>query len=860
MIFLKALIYILLLTQNLFGKDFMSKFNVPTSFGDYKYEIIYDKKDKLFASKVESILQNKTGILSNYFQYAPQDPIHFVIDSDSVVANGSAQVIPTNIITLYNFPPSHYNSLNTSSNWEEILVVHELVHIIHMDQTRSFLKYMRYIFGSIGKLGGITPRWFTEGVATWAESQFTSSGRLKDPLIKYEVELKLKDPSFCQEVDCLDEPGQYPYGHTPYWVGAHFLKYLESKKEGTIRCLIERNSETIPFNLNRAFNLCLNKSLFVKFREFRQSLLSRSAVLASSTYLQKGVYHFNDKLVSVVFENDDPLIKVHDRLLRPPFRIENIQTQGSLLVSATPNLESRVWYEYDKEFKEILDIDSKAAYLFKHDNNYLQLVYVEDHWELKKNKKTVKKFNSSVRFPHLENDTLFYQSHQSFYSLNLKTLIKKRIFTSKNPFNILTYCEEKPLLRFQDQTLGFITAKGLKTYKGLELLLASSNENSLYLITPKQKIKTDCRSFEKKFISTNKDIKEKEEVVLNPLETESYPSWYHFLPHYWFFSYTGGGNYLEKWSLFTTISDPAKDNEISISYDIYPEINKTPLNIKGQHSWDDFSFGYLYQKEYSKSGLSIEPNSDRVIGLSASYSSKYRNLLNSYYFQAVDQQRKDFLSVETKKGSTFSFQYSFLKMPRYNNEFFNSFSFFLRPSYREQKSFKDYFILETQFKLALRPTAFQKVGLRSNYGKTFKKGLRDGVLFGGGEGNIIGESLYRFLAIAYSDVFGNQIWTSTLEWDVEAFRPYTAGGGLFPFYVKKVNTLIGLEHLKADRVFLNNRIYRNEDIFGGYIGARFDTTLFYVAPVTLDLVYAKVLNKQSDTGQVRLLVKSSFEI
>ncbi len=857
---LKVLILIFVFSTNLLAKDFLSRFKVVTSFGDYSYEIIYDEKDQVFASKVKNILLKNTHTLSQYFRYAPQDLIHIVINSDTVIANGSAQVIPTNIISLYNFPPSHYNSLNMSSNWEEVLVVHELAHIIHMDQTRSFLKYMRYIFGTIGKLGGITPRWFTEGVATWAESEFTHSGRLRDPLIQYEVELKLKDPTFCQEIDCLDEPGQYPYGHTPYWVGAHFLKYLEHKNAGTIRCLIEKNSETIPFNLNRAFGLCLQRSLFDKFREFRKSLRSQSTSLDSATYLQKGIQIYKDNLLSVVFENDDPLIKVQNRYLKPPFRTENIQAQDSLLVSATPNLETRVWYEYDKEFKEIPDIESKAAYVFPYQKQYLQLVYVHDHWELKKNKKTLKRFNSSLRFPHLKDDILFYQSHYSFYVLDLKTLKDKNLFSSKDPFNILTYCGKKALIRFQDQSLGLIGPKGLKTYNGPKVLLASSDDDSLYLITAKKKIKTTCSSFEKNFILATKESEKKETDSLITLERESYPSWYHFLPHYWFFSYTGGGNYLEKWSFFTTLSDPAKDNEISLNYDIYPEINKTPLNLKGRHNWNDFSFGYLYQKEYSKSGLSSEPNSDRVMGFNTSYTSKYRHLETNYYLLAVEQERKDFLSEQTKKGPTFSLQFSFLKKPRYKNEFLNTFFFFIRPSYREQKDFRDYFLLETQLKLSLKPTPFQKIGLRSNYGKIFKDGLRDGVLFGGGEGSIIGESFYRFLAIAYSDVFGNQIWTSTLEWDVETFRPNTAGGGLFPFYVKKVNTLIGLEHLKADRVFLNNRIYKSEDLFGGYIGARFDTTLFYVAPVTLDLVYAKVLNKQSDVDQVRLLVKSSFEI
>src|SRR5210317_1975568 len=117
---LKVLILIFVFSTNLLAKDFLSRFKVVTSFGDYSYEIIYDEKDQVFASKVKNILLKNTHTLSQYFRYAPQDLIHIVINSDTVIANGSAQVIPTNIISLYNFPPSHNNSLNMSSNWEEV--------------------------------------------------------------------------------------------------------------------------------------------------------------------------------------------------------------------------------------------------------------------------------------------------------------------------------------------------------------------------------------------------------------------------------------------------------------------------------------------------------------------------------------------------------------------------------------------------------------------------------------------------------------------------------------------------------------------------------------------------------------------
>ena len=109
-------------------------------------------------------------------------------------------------------------------------MLHELVHIIHMDQTRGVLKGLRTIFGAVGKLGGITPRWFTEGVATWAETNFTIGGRLRNKVLAMELKYLILRDDFCNSIDCLDEPGEYPHGRNSYWMGAYFLKSLEISK------------------------------------------------------------------------------------------------------------------------------------------------------------------------------------------------------------------------------------------------------------------------------------------------------------------------------------------------------------------------------------------------------------------------------------------------------------------------------------------------------------------------------------------------------------------------------------------------------------------------------------------------------
>lgn len=64
----------------------------------------------------------------------------------------------------------------------------------------------------MGKLGGVTPCWFTEGIATWGEAYFTNGGCPKNNLFVTETYSCLMDDNFCDEIECLDQLLKYPYG------------------------------------------------------------------------------------------------------------------------------------------------------------------------------------------------------------------------------------------------------------------------------------------------------------------------------------------------------------------------------------------------------------------------------------------------------------------------------------------------------------------------------------------------------------------------------------------------------------------------------------------------------------------------
>ena len=292
--------------------------SMPTNYGTFLGEIHYAEKDQVQALRVERIIQEDLIKVINYFEYVPHDVVHFNLDPYMRLTNGNARTFPTNIINLYNFPASNREHLITMENWIQGLVLHEFIHITHLDQTRDWLKVGRTIFGTIAKVPtGIVPHWFTEGIAVWGESHLINGGRLNNPLFNKELLIEFKDPKFCKTIDCLDAPGVYPQGSLSYWAGAQFIQYLENKKPKTIKCLVEQNSGGIPFFLNNAFEFCTGETAQRLFSKFHDEFIANGEAIDPMTRKGWGddihnVFGSDDFQKGLVLDGDR-IFKVEDQ-------------------------------------------------------------------------------------------------------------------------------------------------------------------------------------------------------------------------------------------------------------------------------------------------------------------------------------------------------------------------------------------------------------------------------------------------------------------------------------------------------------------------------------------------------------------
>ena len=208
--------------------------------------------------------------------HQPRGVIDLVLADNVDYVNGYATTFPTNRIVVYAHPASDEESLRNYSDWNELVVTHELTHIFHLDRVRGVWALGQSIFGRNPLLfpNSYEPSWVTEGLAVYFESRNTGTGRLESGnhfMIARAAALKHEVP----RLDALS-PGtsRYPGGEVVYIYGSLLFDYLSRTTDPRdIRKYIERSSASIvPFFINRNAKAAFGISFENAWRHWRDSL------------------------------------------------------------------------------------------------------------------------------------------------------------------------------------------------------------------------------------------------------------------------------------------------------------------------------------------------------------------------------------------------------------------------------------------------------------------------------------------------------------------------------------------------------------------------------------------------------------
>ncbi len=896
------------------------KFDLQANDQTLDIEIHFEDRDEEYARRVAQILKRKGPFVLKYFKYTPQDTVHFNIDNKIAKANGLAQVFPSNIVKLYTFPPLFDEYLTISDDWIESLVIHEFIHIIHMDYTRGFLDGLRSVFGSISKLGGLVPTWFSEGIATWGESVFTTGGRLKNQILRFELFSKLASGKFCQTIDCLSQPGLYPFGQFGYWVGAYFFDFLERKKRSTVQCLVTENSNNVPFILNDAFYKCTGKSAQASFAEFIAMINkvvnrwedefdksnSRPYDIAqfSSDFLLQYGWDVIDE--NIVFVKGNGYERVKKLAIYNPESEELIEKDisGSVetLYNQTasskrmgkftfpilsfqikenePNVR-RSWVNYN--FKE-QSFEERENPSFGNPEYILQsslgeiYIDIEDfQWKVYLGDKLIHQFEKldQLSRPIVYNNQLSLrlkkvdgQNYYQSFKINKTSLSREFNLPLEDGLTSIGTCDQYNFFKNRKSNLIVFNSKN-KTMNQLinadNIVSLRADKNNIYTMQRGTNLsvfrfKGSCSSFLGKFKAKKykSDLaKTSKTVISTKEEKQSYFSLSHFYPKYWFLGYNGSAE-LYSFSAYTGVTDPQQIHNLNASISYYPRISEDGTDVSYSVDFFDLmNMSFAYSQNYVWSSIRNGANSSESTGATIYKAHSFGNLSWVYGPGFLKSNTSDFISK--RKSEKYSFYNQFSLIPSRPDSFINGVNLKINAYKQYTRGRTNFYGGQAKLATQLYFSNSFKIDLSGSVGHLDKDEFGSGVLYAGERPSWNESPYHEFYGINYSDAYGNDVITGRAQFDLTLSRQYS-GSGLFPLYVKEWHIIGGLDYLKTDFAFLGNAFYRDPEWTSANTGLRVEADIFYRAPVVLDIVFSKILEiGGEDAYRLTYFLKTGFD-
>jgi hypothetical protein len=223
-------------------------------------------------------------LLAPLLGHAPAVPTQVVLTDDVDSANGSATVLPYNLVRLFLTAPESESVLNDYDDWLNLLITHEYSHILHIDNISGLATLANLVVGlGMGKIyapNQIQPRWFIEGLATYEESARTTGGRTRSHIFEMYLRTAIFDEAF-QGLDAVSSGTlEYPHGSTAYLYGSFFLKYIADRFGEQVLAEISRSygGRSVPFGLNRAVAEATGHDYEELWRDFKEHLRHRFEV------------------------------------------------------------------------------------------------------------------------------------------------------------------------------------------------------------------------------------------------------------------------------------------------------------------------------------------------------------------------------------------------------------------------------------------------------------------------------------------------------------------------------------------------------------------------------------------------------
>jgi hypothetical protein len=234
------------------------------------FEVNYPEPLALVARRVLSVAERAHDKLEPLLRHEPRRRVQIVLNDDVDTANGTADVLPYNVIQLFVSAPDDLSVLNDFDDWLTILVTHEHAHILHLDNIGGLPRVVNHIFGRIWAPNLLQPRWIIEGIATYYESELTAGGRLRSTLFEMYMRMSVLENAVIP-FDVLNNNTDYWLrGDLWYLYGSRFVKWLVDRYGEEIIPEMAKwyGRRAIPFSVNRMAKRLTGKTFDELYKEW----------------------------------------------------------------------------------------------------------------------------------------------------------------------------------------------------------------------------------------------------------------------------------------------------------------------------------------------------------------------------------------------------------------------------------------------------------------------------------------------------------------------------------------------------------------------------------------------------------------
>lgn len=185
------------------------------------------------------------ALLTPVLRWEPrQKPIIMIADALDE-HNGMAAVYPRPAILLYVAGASPGSSIYEPGHFLRRTLLHEFAHLISMDAQYGVSDFLKKIFGRVQPSAGdplslllaicaaapgtLAPTWYLEGLAIWAETEYSRQGRGRNSLADMIMRMPVADNRLLPPNQWDLALPEWPYGEAAYLYGMEVIKYAQQE-------------------------------------------------------------------------------------------------------------------------------------------------------------------------------------------------------------------------------------------------------------------------------------------------------------------------------------------------------------------------------------------------------------------------------------------------------------------------------------------------------------------------------------------------------------------------------------------------------------------------------------------------------